>query len=91
VPASSRDREKTQTGIETFSKAAKGDFEGMVETGRKPRPGLKPVRVRILVDDNVVETGRKPRPGLKHVDADAVGFPVLVRRDREKTQTGIET
>ena len=63
-----------------------------VATDRKPRPGLKqhgrPHWEDILTYK--VATDRKPRPGLKQVSPD-IPVTVLVGRDGQKTQTGIET
>jgi len=66
---SGRDREKTQDGI---------------ETGR-----TAPIDER--VDAALVETGRKPKTGLKPNLSEHRSRALGSRRDREKTQDGIET
>jgi len=46
-----RDREKTQTGIETRKPPKPRYRRNLVETGRKPRPGLKLFEFVVTVDD----------------------------------------
>jgi len=89
----SRDREKTQTGIETVEG---GELTDRAWTGRdreKTQTGIETRRYHTSRRElrMQVETGRKPRPGLKHRAIATLRRDGLGCRDREKTQTGIET